>query len=355
MTTRKKAKKKSFIEVIASATKIRYVFYVLTVLTAASILYIKRKGVHRCNGGVQIVRRRYKHIMACNAIPIEYNYHDHYNLYVVYFVNCKIHNGYGLWMEEQLKYVPENALLKIVAVSSKCKEEKIQHEKFKTVLGNRPNPNSSTLLECHDEADDEPTFEYYGIRAMWEVGQMRPHRNTVVFYFHSKGLTHWKTIKEYKQNAPYQLSINKITLGQVDRVFEAFDLFPEINKAGAKVAGNGWVWYNFMFARGSYLKRVEEPILTGRRYYYEDWIGRTNFVSSQGVHPANATERDQFLPFCDATKQDGYNLDPGEINVGVYYDPSNNKWYKCEKSGERGTKVHYSWLRPLIPGSFGKK
>jgi len=242
-------------------------------------------------------------------------------------------------MEEQLKYVPENTLLKIVAVSSKCKEEKILHETFKKVLGNRP--NSSTLLECHDEADDEPTFEYYGIRAMWDVGQMRPHRNTVVFYFHSKGLTHWKTIEEYKQNDQSALRLNEITLGQVDRVFEAFDLFPEINKAGAKMAGNGWVWYNFMFARGSYLKRVEEPILAGRRYYYEDWIGRTNFVPSQGVHPANAIERDQFFPHCDASKQDGYNLQPGEaLNVGVYYIPEPVfKWYKCEKSGEIGTYV----------------
>ena len=340
------------IKVIASATKIKCVLYVLTVLTltAVSILYntemiqpnvIKQEVVHRCDGAVKTVERTFNHTMACNdkTIPIEYRYHDHYNLYVVYFVNCKIHNGYGGWMEEQLKYVPENTLLKIVAVSSKCKEEKILYETFKKVLGNRTNPNSSTLLECHDEVDDEPTFEYYGIRAMWEVGQMRPHRNTVVFYFHSKGLTHWNTIEEYKQNDPL-FSLNEITLGQVDRVFEAFDLFPEINKAGARVAGNGWVWYNFMFARGSYLKRVEEPILTGRRHYYEDWIGRTNLAPSQGVHPANATERNQFFPFCDATKQDGYNLDPGEaLNVGAYYYPEDNKWHRCEKSGEIGTYV----------------
>ena len=40
------------------------------------------------------------------------------------------------------------------------------------------------------------------------------------------------------------------------------------------MGGNGWIWYNFWYARGSYIKYVERPIKTYRRHYYEDWLGR---------------------------------------------------------------------------------
>eukprot|EP00555_Chaetoceros_dichaeta_P007850 CAMPEP_0198262468 /NCGR_PEP_ID=MMETSP1447-20131203/10977_1 /TAXON_ID=420782 /ORGANISM="Chaetoceros dichaeta, Strain CCMP1751" /LENGTH=143 /DNA_ID=CAMNT_0043950719 /DNA_START=118 /DNA_END=546 /DNA_ORIENTATION=+ len=124
--------------------------------------------------------------------PYNYQYQDHYNLYVVYFVNCKIHDGYGTYIKGQLKHVPAHAFLKIVAISSDCKKEKILYDAYNNLL------LVNTVLECHDEPDDKPTFEYYGIRAMWEIGQMLPHRNSVVFYFHSKGITHFKTFEEYK-------------------------------------------------------------------------------------------------------------------------------------------------------------
>ena len=123
---------------------------------------------------------------------------------------------------------------------------------------------SSTLLECHDEAERE-TFEYHGIHAMWEIGQVNSGRDDIVFYFHSKGLTHYKEWKDYEANDNL-FKLTEKTLGEVDLVFEVFDLFPEVNKVGNKMSELGWVWYNFMFARGSYLKRVAEPIISSVCY-----------------------------------------------------------------------------------------
>ena len=36
----------------------------------------------------------------------------------------------------------------------------------------------------------------------------------------------------------------------------------------------GWIWFNFWWARASYLKKLVEPVRSTRRHYYEDWLGR---------------------------------------------------------------------------------
>jgi len=310
--------------------------------------------VSPCKEGIITVKGKFNHTMTCNASGVSVPENRlprrdrNYKLYVVYFINCKVNDQYGSWMEEQLRYVPQDAFLKIVAVSSECKEETTLYDHYRTLLGNR-NSNFTTVLECHDEADDKPTFEYYGIHAMWEIGQMNPHQNSIVFYFHSKGMTHWKNYQEYKQVDPFHPFLTEMTLGQVDRVIDAFDVFPEVNKAGASGYKSGWVWYNFMFARGSYLKNVEVPILTERRHYYEDWLGRIH-GPVQGVHPKNAIEG-QHPGFLE-NQCDCYNLlihddmisrgwiakdDPNPLfsnifNVGTHYVPALNKWESCEKS-----------------------
>lgn len=312
----------------------------------------EKRIISPCKDGIITLQGKFKHTMQCNSLwasvpPDEMLHRDtNYNLYVVYFVNCNLHKGYGSWMKEQLKYVPEDSFLKIVAVSSKCKQENILYENYRTLLGNRNNTRSSTVLECHDEAVDEPTYEYYGIRAMWEIGQMNPHRNAIVYYFHSKGLSHWKTYEEYKKNDPWHPHLTEITLGQVDRVLDAFDVFPQINKAGASGYKLGWIWYNFMFARGSYLRRVEEPILDPeRRHYYEDWIARVDFPV-EGVHPGNATAKihDDFgrlKTLCDTYNSMTHdtmvalgvgsigNLSSNVFNVGTYWNEGS--WDTCTR------------------------
>jgi len=240
-----------------------------------------------------------------------------YSLYVVYFLNCKIQDNYGGWMKAQLGHVPADACLKIVAVSSDCRSEEAMYSIYQGMLRRRTGP---TMLECHDEPDIE-TYEYHGIRAMWEIGQINPGRDDIVFYFHSKGLTHWDTWEEYEAHDIFHSRLGEKTIGQVDRVYEVFDLFPRVNKVGSKMSDGGFVWYNFMFARGSYLRRVEEPILTSRRYYYEDWICRVD-LPTRGLHPGNATERRRKAIQLD----DGYSLHADYVNslpnMGVYFTPA---------------------------------
>jgi hypothetical protein len=51
-----------------------------------------------------------------------------------------------------------------------------------------------------------------------------------------------------------------------------------------------FVWYNFWYARGSYLNTVEQPIITERRHYYEDWLARSGLPPQEDA--PYALERD---------------------------------------------------------------
>jgi len=225
-------------------------------------------------------------------------------------------------MRGQLQHVPSNAFLKIVAVSLDCKREHILYNTYAEFFDIRDGP---TLIDCHTEKDEE-TFEYNGIRAVWEIGQMlHPGRDDIVFYFHSKGLTHYKTWKEYQESRRYGPDLTENILTQVNRTYEVFDLFPEVNKVGSRISHPGFVWYNFWFVRASYLRRVEEPIATTRRHYYEGWLARTGLTAQhqKQYHTTNRTEGGKTI------SMDGYSLDAdtkkakwlGATNLGMYHHP----------------------------------
>jgi len=275
----------------------------------------------RVEGGYYI-KRKYVHLSRC---PMPANWSKYatwrgtYALFLVYFVNCKIHDGYGEWMLAMVKSVSAEATLEIVATSRNCTAEAMLFQNYETIATTR---SGATLLECHDEGEIE-TFEYHGIRKAWEIAQLSPERETVIGYFHSKGLTHARHHKDWLEFKIFETALDKDIMSKTDRVFESFDLFPWIDKAGAISGGNGWVWYNFWFARGSYLQQVQEPILTRRRHYYEDWLGRFGIKSSMNVHPSMRSEynseRTNVIFSC-------YSL-AGAANMGYYYNPKTKLFY----------------------------
>ena len=64
----------------------------------------------------------------------------------------------------------------------------------------------------------------------------------------------------------------------VVKVFQSNDT---ITRVGTYPAPGGWVWFNFWWARTSYIQSITEPIRTTRRHYYEDYLGRLNDDSTR--------------------------------------------------------------------------
>jgi hypothetical protein len=169
------------------------------------------------------------------------------------------------------------------------------------------------IIQCSYQNE----FEYPGILKVWDLAQMYKNENDLFFYFHSKGMSHHPSYA-YNKHDNYN-----VIMRDIEYIKEIFDIFPSIDKVGYFSGGIGWIWYNFWYARGSYISRLERPIQTERRYYYEDWLSR--IVQSEEdkycVH-----ERD-FHTYYPNTLLSCYQIsrdNPDHGNIGSYYCPNRN-------------------------------
>ena len=193
-----------------------------------------------------------------------------FNLFVVYFINCLVNKNYLEWLKNQLSYITrqiqENEIprlrkyqVHLVAVIEQHMENHFRIQTMQLFPG----------IDFNFYFSHTEDFEYPGIKKVWELGQQHPGKNDIILYFHSKGVTREKNYSPRYDNRDYML-----TLKNVKRVLRIFAQNEHIEKIGALCGGIGWIWYNFWYARGSYLVKVERPIKTKRRHYYEDWLGR---------------------------------------------------------------------------------
>jgi len=123
----------------------------------------------------------------------------------------------------------------------------------------------------------ENAFEYPGIRLVYELANKRS--DTIFIYLHTKGMSYniqsrnvgemillTGTFRDWRRNIEIfrNLSINKV------------GLLPAIRSSEEKIPRgkkSGWIWYNFWYARGTYLMKCGSPEVNTNRWYYEDWLG----------------------------------------------------------------------------------
>jgi len=207
---------------------------------------------------MNLIKKNYDHY-ACIPISTNLNDNQKFNLHIVYFINCCIHDNYMDWLTNQLNIVKNYTKnIHIVAILEENKRKDF------TLIVNNFFPNNSLIYDFYIENE----YEYRGILKVWEIGQIHNKCNDIILYFHSKGVTHNKNYIS-NQNDDYN-----IILKDFNKIKEIFSIFPTIDKIGYSAGGIGWMWYNFWYARGSYISQVEKPIKTKRRHYYEDWLAR---------------------------------------------------------------------------------
>jgi hypothetical protein len=169
--------------------------------------------------------------------PNNDHYADGITIRVVYFVNTKINPNYDEWIYHQFGVFGRHPAVKeihIVADTMSCsrREDKLSraYQWLQRARGNE----THIYLTCHDDAVE--LYEYHGIHKLWEIGQQYNEHTDVAIYFHSKGLTHGSTWDEYTKDDEHGIhSIFTETIFSqpaMDRIIEAFQLFPTIDKAG---------------------------------------------------------------------------------------------------------------------------
>jgi hypothetical protein len=116
----------------------------------------------------------------------------------------------------------------------------------------------------------ENKYEYYGIKTMYDLSQTEPDKTYL--YFHSKGMT--SQYDNVRDRHIFERTLTKGTLCDVSTVLDIFAKQPSVMKIGlfpAKEHGHNFLWFNFYWARGTYLRTCENPIVDPNRFYYELW------------------------------------------------------------------------------------
>lgn len=123
------------------------------------------------------------------------------------------------------------------------------------------------IPESHTYTSNVNNYEYEGINLVWNLAVKSPEN--IYLYFHSKGISSTSNHRSMSERKLF-----KTIIDSWKNVIDIFSDNPNINKVGLTASEPGWMWFNFWWARGTYLSKCEQPIITTRRHYYEDWLCR---------------------------------------------------------------------------------
>lgn len=232
---------------------------------------------------------------------------QHFRLHVVYFINCLIHENYLDWLKNQVKMVDTytNHVHVVATVREHLKDVFVQQcrDLF---------PFAEVTLNFTNQ------HEYPGILKVWELAQTHREPTDLILYFHSKGITRYQNCLD-EPNPLWEVPVKEL-----QKVYDVFSTFPTVDKVGYQAGGNGWFWCNYWYARGSYLCQVERPLLTARRHYYEDWLGRKS--GSDDLLP----DVERPFSFYPNTLANCYGFFTDKVafgNIGSYYCPGHNQMF----------------------------
>ena len=129
------------------------------------------------------------------------------------------------------------------------------------------------------------SFEAPALHRLWVLGCESP--SSLFLYFHNKGATRLPDgleAGEADADGPgasvggrrtvWEVSLFREVVAPWRSVARLFDAHgARMQHAGLAAANGGWQWFNFFWARGSYLAARVEPIRSLQRHYSEAWLG----------------------------------------------------------------------------------
>ena len=171
------------------------------------------------------------------------------------------------------------------------------------VAENRADETVTTIKEILPSAQIHRSggnrHEYPGIRLVWDIATGTPEAdrtNTLILYFHAKGITH--NPNSGGERIPINQTLTDTVIKPWKDIIERFKRDPSVNKAGYAASGDGFLWYNFWWARASYIAGCEIPIITERRHYYEDWLAKLKDEHPTGPEPGKLSGPGDCLSLC---------------------------------------------------------
>lgn len=128
----------------------------------------------------------------------------------------------------------------------------------------------------------ENRFEYDGLQRVWDVASTVPARSArqhLVLYFHGKGAVNDKVAGSQSLG---NALLTRIVVLQWRAIVRRFAADPAVDTAGVLATTEGSQWYNFWWARASYLHRGVAPAPQRNRFFFEHWLGLRAACSEPG-------------------------------------------------------------------------
>lgn len=191
------------------------------------------------------------------------------NIIIVYYIYLNEHNNWKNIILGQLYDINESGILnnnlnvKIEIVISANNNINLINNSiniinnyFNKILFN--NYNIETYNINH--------YEYPGINKLYLLSKI--YQNYYFIYIHSKGMSNNKGFRS--------LDNIKLTRNIIYPWYKIINILNDnnnINKITISCSKEGFAWFNFFWAKSSYLSNLKPPIITNNRYYYESWLG----------------------------------------------------------------------------------
>jgi len=116
-------------------------------------------------------------------------------------------------------------------------------------------------------------YEYPGLQTIYKLAE--DDDDTLLLYFHSKGMT-----SNQHETRQY---LFKYTIENYQNYITEFEKNKYLDTAGAIPHINGFIYFNFFWARSSYIRNYcSRPEISENRYIWEVWIG-TEFSRKQKI------------------------------------------------------------------------
>ena len=189
---------------------------------------------------------------------------------IVYFVYINPNVNWRKLILTQLKDIEKSGILQVsdlhIIVSNPSKVEDVEG-----FFENKVN------LYKEIQFFYENRFEYWALHHLWKVLNINKNYDYCV-YMHTKGMSYAKR----KRNV-HEKILTYYTCSYFEKCIKIFKEKQSVNKIGLFPANHiddndgkvgGWIWFNFWWARSSYIRNLEEPIITDDRYYYEGWLSK---------------------------------------------------------------------------------
>ena len=209
-----------------------------------------------------------------------------FRLDIVYFANLFVNPSYGpRLVREQLTDLMATGMTRFcrvhIVLSVPPDFDHVSFQDSLTLLFQRQSQTLGFYIgheNCH---------EYPGIQRVHSIAREDRSPTHYILYFHSKGITRFHGRRERTE-----LALHKTVIAPWKHVLGIFSTHPTIDKIGSSASTGGWIWWNYWWARASYLAQVEKPVKTERRHYYEDWLCRIFVKPEEHVHERQTDQQE---------------------------------------------------------------